>query len=205
MTLATTLALFLAMIALAAIPGPGVLAVTARSVGAGLPHGLLAAAGVVAGDYVFITLALLGLVTLANLMGELFVVIKYVGAAYLIWLGISLIRSKSGNTQSSAVTTPKYSASFAAGLITTLGNPKAIVFYISFFPAFLDLATVTIIDALIIFAVATVAIGGVKVTYAYLAYKASTRYSGYAKSSVLRYASGSMLVGSGIYVATRSA
>lgn len=204
MTTATTLALFLAMIALAAIPGPGVLAVTARSIGAGLPHGLLAAAGVVAGDYVFITLALLGLVTLSNLLGELFVWIKYIGAAYLIWLGINLLISRSDDRQSQSIAAPKYSASFAAGLITTLGNPKAIVFYISFFPAFLDLSTVTIVDALVIFAVATIAIGGVKVTYAYLAYKASTHYSGYTKSTALKIGSGSMLIGSGFYVATRS-
>lgn len=204
MTPTATLALFLAMIALAAIPGPGVLAVTARSVGAGLPHGLLAAAGVVAGDYVFITLALLGLVTLANIMGELFIVIKYIGAAYLIWLGLNLIRSKSSLKKGGTVSAPKYSASFAAGLITTLGNPKAIVFYISFFPAFLDLKSVVAVDALIIFAVATVAIGGVKVAYAWLAYKASTRYSGYTNTKALRLSSGTMLIGSGIYVAARS-
>lgn len=192
------------MIALAAIPGPGVIAVTARSVGAGLPHGLWAAAGVVAGDYVFITLALLGLVTLANIMGELFVVIKYIGAAYLIWLGINLMRTKSSLTKGNTVSAPKYSASFAAGLFTTLGNPKAIVFYISFFPAFLDLSNVALLDALCIFAVATVAIGGVKVSYAWIAHKASTRYSGYTDSKALKISSGSMLIGSGIYVAARS-
>ncbi len=204
MTIATTFALFFAMLALAAIPGPGVLAVTARSVGAGLPHGLMAAAGVVAGDYVFITLALLGLVTLANVMGELFVVIKYVGAAYLIWLGITLIRSKPGNTSAKPVAAPRYSASFAAGLITTLSNPKAIIFYLSFFPAFLDLSNVVTVDALIIFAVATIAIGGVKTAYAYLAHKAASRYSGYANSKALKIGSGSMLIGSGLYVAARS-
>ena len=204
MTTTTTLALFLAMIALAAIPGPGVIAVTARSVAAGLPHGLLAAAGVVAGDYVFITLALLGLVTLSNLMGELFIWIKYIGAAYLIWLGVSIMLSKSAGAQGKVVAAPKYTASFAAGLITTLGNPKAIVFYISFFPAFLNLSSVTVIDALIIFAVTTLAIGGVMVTYAYLAFKASAHYGSHAQFGLLRYASGTMLIGSGVYVAARS-
>lgn len=204
MNIATTMALFFAMIALAAIPGPGVLAVTARSVGAGLPHGLVAAAGVVAGDYVFITLALLGLVTLSNMLGDLFILVKYLGAAYLIWLGVSLFRSKPGRSQAQAVHTPKYTASFAAGLITTLGNPKAIVFYISFFPAFIDLTAVTIIDALIIFLIATLAIGGVKVAYACLAYQASTRYAGVSNSDILKYCAGSMLIGSGIYVAARS-
>jgi threonine/homoserine/homoserine lactone efflux protein len=204
MTAASTLALFLAMVALAAIPGPGVLAVTARTVSAGLPHGLLAAAGVVAGDYVFITLALLGLVTLSSVLGEFFILVKYIGAAYLFWLGVTLICSKPHPQANAAISSPRHSASFFTGLVTTLGNPKAIVFYISFFPAFLDLSAVTIPDALILFCIATVSIGGVKALYAWLAYQASTRYAARQPSRVLRVCAGSMLVGSSIYVAARS-
>ncbi len=204
MTLTSSFALFVAMIVLAAIPGPGVLAVTARSVGSGLPHGLAAATGVVFGDYVFIVFALLGLVTLSNLMGELFILIKYVGAAYLIWLGVTLMLSKPQNTSGKAVAAPRYAASFAAGFITTLGNPKAIFFYISFFPAFLDLSSVALIDAVIIFAIATIAIGGVMAAYACIAYTASTRYSNHTGSRWLKVGSGSMLIGSGIFVAARS-
>lgn len=204
MTFTSSFALFLAMIALAAIPGPGVLAVTARSVGGGLSHGLLAAAGVVAGDYVFITLAILGLVTLSSVMGELFILVKYIGAAYLIWLGISLLLVKPDLAKGRRIVRPKHATSFAAGLVTTLGNPKAIVFYVSFFPAFLDLSAVTLTDAFMLFLITTLSIGSVMVCYAWIAWKASTRYAAYNQSRLLKYGSGSMLIGSGIYVASRS-
>ena len=95
MTLSTSIALFISMVVLALLPGPGILVVMARSVSAGLRHGVSATVGIVAGDFVFITLALLGLATLSSVLGELFIFIKYIGAAYLIWLGVSMfMRSK---------------------------------------------------------------------------------------------------------------
>ena len=203
MTLTTAITLFISMIVLALIPGPGVLTVTARSAHAGLRHGLSATAGIVAGDFVFITLALFGLATLSSVLGELFFIIKYLGAAYLIWLGASLFTSAPSGSAGRAVNTPKHTASFAAGLITTLSNPKAILFYLSFFPAFLDLSNVTISDAVLLYVIATVSVGGVMFGYAYIAYKAQSIYSNSRKARLFRVGSGSMLVGSGIYVAVR--
>uniref|UniRef100_UPI0026296014 LysE family translocator n=1 Tax=uncultured Microbulbifer sp. TaxID=348147 RepID=UPI0026296014 len=136
MTPTTSMALFISMVVLALIPGPGVLTVTARSTSAGLRHGLFTTAGIVTGDFVFIILALLGLATLSNVLGELFFVIKYLGAAYLIWLGISILSSTPNTSAGRAINAPRHTARFAAGLITTLSNPKAILFYLSFFPAF---------------------------------------------------------------------
>ena len=203
MSLTTFIALFISMVVLALIPGPGVLTVTARSASAGLRHGLSTTAGIVTGDFVFITLALLGLATLSSVLGELFFIIKYIGAAYLIWLGVSLLASTPSSNAGGVINRPKHTASFAAGLITTLSNPKAILFYLSFFPAFLDLSHIAISDAALLYVITTVSVGGVMFGYAYIACKAKSIYSNSGKVRILRFGSGSMLVGSGIYVAVR--
>ena len=204
MTMTTSIILFFSMLVLALIPGPGVLIVTARSTTAGFRHGISTSIGVVAADFVFITFALLGLTALSSALGELFIVFKYIGAAYLIWLGLSLMISKSNRDSAKKIAEPKHGASFAAGFITTLSNPKAILFYLSFFPAFLDLASVTVFDAVLLYLITTVAIGGVMLGYAFLAHKAKSMYSGSNSSRVLKKGSGVLLIGSGLYVAARS-
>lgn len=203
MNFTTAITLFISMVTLALIPGPGVLTVTARSASSGLRHGLSTTAGIVTGDFIFITLALVGLATLSSVLGDLFVIIKYLGAAYLIWLGISLLAPAPVKSTGRTVNAPKYTASFAAGLITTLSNPKAILFYLSFFPAFLDLSKVATFDAVLLYIIATVSVGSVMFGYAYLAHKAKSVYSSSTKARLFRVSSGSMLVGSGIYIAAR--
>lgn len=203
MTVASSLALFGSMVVLALIPGPGVFTVVARTLAAGLQHGFSTIVGIVAGDFVFITLALLGLAVVAQVMDSFFMVLKYLGAAYLVWLGISLAFSKGAPVQAAPVSAPSHLASFAAGLFTTLGNPKAIFFYLSFFPAFLDLKQVTALDAGILYAIAAVAVGGVMLGYAFLASTAKGLGSLLQGGRFLRYGSGALLVGSGVFLAAR--
>lgn len=205
MTLGSSLALFGAMVVLALIPGPGVLVVVARTLAAGLRQGASTVAGIVAGDFVFITLALLGLTALSKLMGGFFMALKYLGAAYLVWLGISILSSKKGlRSQVARANAPSHFASFTAGLATTLGNAKAILFYLSFFPAFLDLANITLLDAATLYVIAVVAVGGVMFGYAYVAHKAKRPMDGQWGGKYLRLGSGTLLIGSGVFVAGRA-
>lgn len=204
MDLATSIALLSSMVILALIPGPGILAVVARTLSAGMRHGFSTTAGIVAGDFVFITFALLGLAALSSAMGEFFLLIKYAGALYLIWMGVSLIRGGGQKLEVQAVKTHSHATSFLAGLITTLGNPKAILFYLSFFPAFLDLQSLTAIDTAVIFLITTLAVGGVMLAYAWLAHASKGRFQRIKTSSLPRYTSGLLMVGSGVYLAARS-
>ena len=203
MTLTTSIALFVTMIVLALIPGPGVLIVTARTASVGSRHGLLTSLGILTGDFVFITFALLGLATLSSVLGEFFIIIKYFGALYLIWLGISLFISTQKDTVTQKVNSPRYITSFAAGLLTTLSNPKAILFYLSFFPAFLDLSHVSVADTILLYAIATISVGGVMFGYVFAVHKAKSYYNDSFKFNFLKIGSGSVLIGSGIYVALR--
>ena len=93
-TINGTLALFTAMAVLAAVPSTSVLVVSARSASSGFRHGALTAAGIVLGDIVFILLAVFGLALLVEVMGPAFVLVKYAGGAYLLWLGAMIWRSR---------------------------------------------------------------------------------------------------------------
>ena len=203
MTLTSILTLLLSMVALAVIPGPGILAVIARSSTGGFRHAVSTTAGIVIGDFVFITFALLGLATLSGVLGNVFIIVKYVGAVYLIWLGLAITLSKPDKETIRAVYSPSHLASFSAGLVITLSNPKAILFYVSVFPTLLDLSQLSVTDAAILYLVATVAVGGVMLGYGYITCKAKTSYETLGKKPYLRYGSGAILVASGIYVAIR--
>lgn len=159
---------------LAIIPSVSVLAVTARSAAFGFTHGVLTALGIVAADILFILIAVYGLALMAELMGAQFKLVQYLGGAYLIWLGISLWRADAKARQSDEIKQSSHSSSFLTGFLITLGDQKAILFYLGFFPAFVDLSRMTPADTLIIIMIAIIGVGGAKLVYAYLADRART-------------------------------
>ena len=173
MTLSNIVALFSAMVILAAIPSLSVFTVVSRAISSGFSGGLMAVVGIVVGDIIFILIAIYGLSAIAETtMDGLLLILKYFGGAYLIWMGISLIRAKSQLMELERVEESSLWASFLAGLLLTLGHQKAILFYISFFPAFVDLKTITTTYTLTIIAIAITAVGGVKLLYVYLSDRA---------------------------------
>jgi threonine/homoserine/homoserine lactone efflux protein len=176
LTIASIAALLGSMIVLAIVPSVSVLAVTARAAAFGFSHGLFTALGIVVADILFILLAVYGLALIAELMGDQFRLIQYIGAAYLLWLGISLWRADAKARAADTVEQSSWLSSFLTGLLITLGDQKAILFYLGFFPAFIDLSTMTAADTLIIIAVAILGVGGAKLVYAFLADRASQMF-----------------------------
>ena len=173
LTFNSIVTLFGIMVVGAVIPGVSVLTVSARSAAFGFVHGLLATVGIMVGDIIFIVLAIFGLSLLADTMGSLFVLVKYLGAVYLIWLGVVLWRSKAKDLEDEGGMNSSLSSSFLAGLLITLADQKAILFYLGFFPAFLDLPLISFIDTGIIILLAIIAIGGAKLSYAFMADRAA--------------------------------
>lgn len=202
MTISSSFALFVAMLVLAILPGPGILIVVARTLSQGLRAGLITVAGILSADFIFIFLAVLGLAALAQSIGELFFIIKIAGAVYLIWLGLAIMRSQSSPSQQSANQFSQL-GHYVAGLITTLSNPKAILFYMSFFPTFLDLTQVKPLDIFIILFITTLSIGSVMFAYAYLTYKTGKLVQAWPAAATLKYISGSVLIGTGAYIASK--
>ena len=171
------LALGMAMLLLAALPSLSVLTVMTRSASLGLKHGVLATAGIVLGDCLWILLALIGLEQIAQLEGWLSL-IRALSGSYLIFLGIQLWRSRDRMRAELPLQRTSQSASFLAGLLLTLADQKALLFYLGFFPSFLNLERITLQEIAGVMAIAVGTIGGVKLTYAWLAVQGQQRLIG---------------------------
>ncbi len=200
MTFSRIAALLGAMIILALLPSPSVFAVVARSIASGFSHGLMTVIGIVVGDFVFIILAIYGLSALAETMDSLFVLVKYLGSFYLIWLGIELARSQSKTVKVEGIKESSWLSNFLTGLSITLADQKAIIFYLSFFPAFLDLSSVSVVDTGIIMAIAALAVGGVKLGYAYMADQARFLFQSSQAKRAMNMTAGSVMIGTGIFL-----
>jgi len=190
LSLGEGLALIAAMAVLAAVPSTSVLAVVARASSSGFAQGAAMAMGVVAGDIVFIAIALFGLAVLIEALGPLFFVLRAAAAMYLVWLAVRLWRSatKPVAVRTGAAATGSMAGSFGSGLLITLGDQKAVFFYLGFLPAFVALEHVTLADAGLLIAIAVVAVGGVKLAYAALADRVAQRLGGGASAMVQRTA-----------------
>ncbi|MBT9317774.1 LysE family translocator [Leptothoe spongobia TAU-MAC 1115] len=123
MAISTMITLFGTMFVLAIIPSPSVFAVVARSIASGFIHGAITTAGIVAGDFIFLLLAILGLWTIAE-TNALFLV-KYLGSAYLIYLGIVTWRAKPRQQEIKGIKDVSWLSNFICGLLITLSDPKA--------------------------------------------------------------------------------
>ncbi len=205
MSLVEILVLFAAMATLALVPSTSVALVVARSSSAGFANGSAVAAGIVVGDLVFVYLAVFGMAALAEAMGGLFLILRYLAGAYLIWFGISLMRSKpSLQIKDHGRSASKLSTSFFSGLILTLGDVKAIFFYASLFPAFVDLATIEASDIAIISVLTVVAVGGVKLGYAYFARVVASYARNLKAGRAVKVTAGGFMVGAGAYLVAKA-
>jgi threonine/homoserine/homoserine lactone efflux protein len=128
-------AFVVAVIVFLAIPGPGNLALVTSTGKGGLAGGMAATLGVIAGDQVLIWLAVAGLAALLTASPVLFTGVQWLGAAYLAWLGFRMITARPGDAPVLQIRAGQY---FRQALLITLLNPKAIVFYMAFFPLFVD-------------------------------------------------------------------
>jgi threonine/homoserine/homoserine lactone efflux protein len=153
-----------ALFVAAASPGPAIAAIVARVLGRGM-HGAVAfTAGVALGDVVWLTFAVLGLAVIAQTFQAVFLVIKYAGAAYLLYLAWKLwtapVAARDVTPDTSDVRRGRL---FLAGLAVTLGNPKVMVFYLALLPNIINLETVTILGwlelSLVVLSVLTVVFG----------------------------------------------
>ena len=117
------------------IPGPGNLALVTSTGKGGVRGGLAATFGVIAGDQVLMWLAVAGVAALLTAYPAAFKAVQWLGAAYLAWLGVKMLLAKPGEAPILEIKPHHY---FQQALGITLLNPKAIVFYMAFFPLFVD-------------------------------------------------------------------
>ena len=124
-----------AIILFLAIPGPGNLALVTSTSKGKVAGGLAATMGVIAGDQVLMWMAVAGVATMLAAYPAAFNAVQWLGAAYLAWLGFKLLTAKPGDAPVLQIKPRQY---FRQAFTITLLNPKAIVFYMAFFPLFVD-------------------------------------------------------------------
>src|SRR6266852_1570375 len=117
---------FIAALILAVTPGPGIFYVLARTLGGGRREGILSSLGTFAGGMFHVLAA----------SAVAFHTVKYAGAAYLVWLGIRMIRTR--NAELSLETLTPSRGPFAQGIVTEVLNPKTALFFLSFIPQFIS-------------------------------------------------------------------
>lgn len=130
--------------ALLLIPGPTVLLVLSYALSKGRSVAVASAAGVATGDFVAMSLSLAGLGALVATSAALFTALKWIGAAYLIWLGVKLIRSAEAQAALGQLSDTGREITarsvFAHNAMVTALNPKSIAFFVAFVPQFVDTA-----------------------------------------------------------------
>jgi len=124
-----------AILVFLALPGPGTFALLTSTARGGFRAGAAATLGVIAGDQMLMWLAVAGVAALLAANPVLFKAVQYAGAAYLGWIGLRLLFAREGSTPPIRIEPRDYGRQ---AFLITLMNPKAIVFYMAFFPLFID-------------------------------------------------------------------
>jgi leucine efflux protein len=124
-----------AIVLFLAIPGPGNLALITSTSKGGIAGGVAATLGVIAGDQVLMWLAVAGVAAVLSTYPAAFTAVQWLGAVYLAWLGWKMVVAKPGDAPVLHIRPQQY---FQQALVITLLNPKAIVFYMAFFPLFVN-------------------------------------------------------------------
>jgi threonine/homoserine/homoserine lactone efflux protein len=148
MTLESGITFFLAIFVFSVTPGPGVFAILARSMSRGARASISLSAGMVLSDIVYLVMACYGLAAIAAAWENVFLGIRYAGAAYLLYLGWKMWVSPVA-TATSETDTPEATnqvASFIQGFMISASNPKVILFYVAFLPTFMDLTVLSSFD-----------------------------------------------------------
>ncbi|PSJ59844.1 LysE family translocator [Pseudaminobacter soli (ex Li et al. 2025)] len=204
MTLFALLAYAGAVFAAAASPGPSMLAVITTGVSRGAAPAIALGIGIGLGDLVLVGLALMGLAAVAHTVEWIFLILKYAGAAYLIWLGIKMWRS-SPQPMGGADERPRSKAgrSVALGAAVGLGNPKAILFHASIMPLILDVKALTLLDGVVVLGVVFCINVGIMTFYSLAAGRSARWFNTSGRMRWMNRVAGSAMIGTGALIASR--
>lgn len=201
MTLENWLTFCLASLALAVVPGPTVTVIIANSLRYGARAGLMNVAGTQAGVALWLGIAALGLNALLAVMGVWFDVLRYAGAAYLIWLGIKLLRSN-GDLAVAVDRARPNGSFFLQGFVVILSNPKMLVLFGALIPPFLSKTGNVTRQTLILGLTFAVIAAASDVAYALAAGQAGSWLSR-SRIRVIEVISGLLLTAGGAWMALR--
>jgi threonine/homoserine/homoserine lactone efflux protein len=182
-----------------AVPGPGVIAIVARALGSGFRATIPAAFATAVGDWALMTLSAFGLALVAKTLGSLFLIVKLAGAAYLVYLGYRYWTARVSDLPDVIPVGARHS--FLSQLSLTLGNPKAIGFFVALLPTVVDLHTLNALGYLQLSAASFVLIPVIVLAYAALASRVRGLLASRRARKTINKTAGAVLVGAAVGVA----
>jgi threonine/homoserine/homoserine lactone efflux protein len=193
-----------ALFVAAASPGPGIAAIVARVLGRGTAGALAFTAGVAMGDVVWLTVAVTGLAALANTFHGVFTVVKYAGAAYLLFIAWKLWNAPAlaHELRAQMPAEPPLKL-FLAGLSVTMGNPKVMVFYLALLPSIIDMQALDGLGYAELVAVTLVVLAAVFGGYVLLAARARRLFTSPSAIRAVNRTSGVVMAGAAAAIAAR--
>jgi len=203
-----TPAVFLALTATLAVaaltPGPAVAAIAARAISSGARPAMAINAGVVTGDLIFFAVAAAGLAAAAGAMGPAFAAVKWLGAGFLVWQGISLWRQAPASLAApGSGGESRFWPNYSAGLLLMFGHVHAMLFYAALLPGLVDFAVLEWRELALVGLMLAVVIGGVNAGYALLAARARRFFSNPRAQLAVQRVAGSLMFVAAALVASR--
>jgi len=205
MTPESALTFFLAIFIFGITPGPGVFAILARAMMDGSRACFMLSLGMVISDILYLIAACLGLATIATHWGELFSVIRIVGAIYLFYLGWKMWTAPID--VDAVPTRPNkkgHGLSFLQGFLISASNPKVILFYIAFLPTFMDLSALQANDIVLACVLTLIGLMLGLMLIAGFASRARRLFRSPKAIQRLNRSAGSLMVGAGAFLLSRS-
>ena len=200
---ANSLLLFMiATVTLNVTPGPDMLYVIARSVGQGRAAGIASALGIAAGCFVHLLAVTLGLASLMIAIPTAYEIVKFTGAAYLIYLGVRTLATRQQKGAATSIKEARLRTIFAQGIVTNVLNPKVALFFLAFLPQFVrrenNVAAQIIFLGVLFNTSGTLVNIIVALVASYTRSQFKTRIR---NSSVFRWLTGSIFIGLGVRLA----
>ncbi|MFD9738375.1 LysE family translocator [Umezawaea sp. NPDC059074] len=159
-TISTLLLFAAATMALLVVPGPAVVYIVTRTVAQGRAAGLLSVLGVHVGSIFYVLLTAFGMSALLLASATAFQIVKWVGVAYLVWLGVQKLWLQKTDDGSVAEPPPMSNARiFGQGVLVNILNPKTLVFFVAFLPQFVDPARGSVAVQLLLFGIGFIVLG----------------------------------------------
>jgi threonine/homoserine/homoserine lactone efflux protein len=201
MTFAHWLPFAIASAILVAIPGPTVLLVVSYALGHGRRYALATTAGVALGDFTAMTASMLGLGVILAASATLFSALKWVGALYLIYLGVKLWRAPVGEGTTPDTSETRTGRIFAHAYAVTALNPKSIIFFVAFVPQFID-PHMAVVPQIIVFEITFLVLATLNAFgYALLAAAARKAVRSPRVQRVVNRTGGTLLISAGLFAA----
>ncbi|KMZ42197.1 MULTISPECIES: LysE family translocator [Bacillales] len=188
----------------AASPGPEIAGLLSRTLSGGMFASLPLAIGMILGKLLLFTAAVVGLTALVNVLGPVFVALKFCGAAYLIWLGIKKWRNVGSVLASNETTKPvNFVVEIGLGLAMTLSNPIAIIFYLALLPGTIDVSGLTLYSYVILCSMIICVMIAIVVGYGLMAEVARKLFSMSNSKGLIDRSAGAMMFCAAILIVTR--